>query len=202
MKINNTVKILVFVVVLLFIGLTATSVKLLSLDKKLNHENTSKIVKPLVEKTEIEDPVVSNTKDENPIVDPEPIKEEIPINVDEAIKVEEPIIGYNLPPDKGPYKKDKKDKDKDQKSENEKSKKDKSKDKSIVSSKYITTEKAIEIGINKVGVGAELIKIKSDLDDNPPKYELEITLGNYEYELEIHAITGAVIDFEKDEKDD
>ena len=75
-------------------------------------------------------------------------------------------------------------------------------DKVIVKPKYVTKDKAIEIGVNKVGVGSQLIEINSDLDDNPPKYELVIQLANYEYELEIHAITGAVIDFEKDEIDD
>ncbi|NLC03489.1 MAG: hypothetical protein GX787_04315 [Tissierellia bacterium] len=75
-------------------------------------------------------------------------------------------------------------------------------DKVIVKPKYITKDQAIQIGINKVGDGAKLIEIESDLDDNPPKYELEIQLGNYEYELEIHAITGSIIDFEKDEIDD
>ncbi len=130
---NNIVKILIIIVILLSIGLTATSIKLVSLDKKVDN---------------IHIPIVQ-----------EPIKEE-PV-------VEEPVI--EVP------------------------------DKVIVKPKYISTEQAIEIGMNKVGIGAKLVEIKSELDDNPPKYELVIISGNHEYELEIHAITGSVIDFEKDD---
>ncbi len=68
----------------------------------------------------------------------------------------------------------------------------------IIKVKYITKDEAIEIGLKKLGSEAVLIDIESDLDDNPPKYELEFVLGKYEYEIEIHAITGAIIDFEKD----
>lgn len=69
----------------------------------------------------------------------------------------------------------------------------------ILEPKYISTDQAIDIGLKKVGHGSELIKVESDLDNNPPKYELEIILGNYEYEIEIHAITGSLINFEKDD---
>lgn len=74
-------------------------------------------------------------------------------------------------------------------------------DKVIISPKYISKDEAISIGLKKVGNQSILVEIESDLDDNPPKYELEIILGAYEYELEIHAITGAIIDFERDEID-
>lgn len=74
-------------------------------------------------------------------------------------------------------------------------------DKVIVPSKYISKDEAIAIALKRVGSGARLVEIESDLDDNPPKYEIELILGNYEYEIEIHAITGAIIDFDKDEID-
>lgn len=71
----------------------------------------------------------------------------------------------------------------------------------IVTTKYITKAKAIEIAIAKVGDGAKVIEVEEDLDDNPPKYEIELILGAYEYDVEIHAITGAIIDFDKDDLD-
>lgn len=142
MKTNNVIKILIIVVILLSIGLTATSIKLISLEKKVDNIDIPIVKEPI----ESKDPPVVEEPDIPPVI-------------------KEP-------------------------------------DKVIVKSEYITKEKAIDIGINKVGVGSQLIEIRSDLDDNPPKYELVIQLGNYEYELEIHAITGAVIDFDKDEIDD
>ena len=74
-------------------------------------------------------------------------------------------------------------------------------EKDILVSKYLSQEEVIEIALKKVGLGATLVDIESDLDDNPPKYELEIILGDYEYEIEIHAQTGLILDFDKDERD-
>lgn len=71
----------------------------------------------------------------------------------------------------------------------------------IVTTKYISKERAIEIAIAKVGDGARVMEVDADLEDNPPKYEIELILGVYEYEVEIHAITGAIIDFDKDDLD-
>lgn len=207
MKINNTVKkILIVVVIILSTGLTATTVKLISMDKRIEHQDTSKVVDKDVEKVieevkedvivdppKKEDPVVNTPKDEEIVKEDEPDKDEKPDKEDKKDKKDKSD------------KEDKKDK-KDKKDKNDKNdkppKKDKPNDQAIVKSKYISKDEATEIGLNKVGVGAKLIKIKSDLEDNPPKYELQIILGDYEYELEIHAITGAVIDFEKEEIDD
>lgn len=71
----------------------------------------------------------------------------------------------------------------------------------IVVTKYLSVEKAIEIAVSKVGSGARVVEVDTSLDDNPPKYEVELILGAYEYEVEIHAITGAIIDFDKDDLD-
>lgn len=71
----------------------------------------------------------------------------------------------------------------------------------IVPSTYISKDQATAIALNRVGSGSVLVEIESDLDDNPPKYEVEVILGDFTYELEIHAITGAIIDFEQDERD-
>lgn len=71
----------------------------------------------------------------------------------------------------------------------------------IVTTKYLSKKEAIEIAVSKVGMGAKVIEVDQSLDDNPPKYEIELILGAYEYEVEIHAITGAIIDFDKDDLD-
>lgn len=79
------------------------------------------------------------------------------------------------------------------------SNKDKEKNKPVVQVKYITKEKAIEIALAKIGTKAILEEIKFEKDDNPPKYELEMYDDKHEYEIEIHAITGAVLKFEREE---
>ena len=71
--------------------------------------------------------------------------------------------------------------------------------KPIVNVKYITKEKAIEIALAKIGSKSTLDEIEFEQDDNPPKYEIEMYDDKYEYEIEIHAITGAVLEFERDE---
>lgn len=53
----------------------------------------------------------------------------------------------------------------------------------------------------------ENLRIEAD-DDNPPAYELLIEVNNYKYEVTIHAISGSVLDYEReyldqdDDKDD
>jgi uncharacterized membrane protein YkoI len=162
-------------VIILSAGLGAATMKIVSMDKKI--ENNKNLIisqkpellikeKPVIEEKppiEKEDPIVEDPpKEEPPKIDKpnNPPKVEEPHKVE---KVEEPVI---------------------------------------VKPTFISSEEAIKIGKNKVGAEAKLIKIEADLDDNPPKYNIELVLGDYEYELEIHAITGAVIDFERDEIDD
>ena len=72
------------------------------------------------------------------------------------------------------------------------------KDKTKDEEKYITKEEAIKIALKKIGTDAKLDEIEFEKDDNPPKYELEMYDDEYEYEIEIHAITGAILDFEKE----
>lgn len=71
--------------------------------------------------------------------------------------------------------------------------------KPVVEVKYITKEKAIQIAIARIGSNATLDEIEFEKGDNPPKYEIEMYDDKYEYEIEIHAITGAVLDFEREE---
>lgn len=78
--------------------------------------------------------------------------------------------------------------------------KDKDKDKVVPMEKvYITQEKAIEIAKNKIGKNVKLEEIELDHDDGVPVYEIEMYDDEYEYEIEIHAITGEILEFEIDE---
>ena len=63
----------------------------------------------------------------------------------------------------------------------------------------ITAEKAQEIAMNKVGTGT-LVKCELDYDDDTQKYkyEIEIRDGRVEYDLEIDATSGDIIEYEQD----
>ncbi|MCX4320207.1 MAG: PepSY domain-containing protein [Lachnospiraceae bacterium] len=62
---------------------------------------------------------------------------------------------------------------------------------------YIGTAKAKEIALKKVG-GGHVIKVEFDMDDGVPVYEVEIIKGDYEYDVEIHAKTGKILEVDKD----
>lgn len=62
---------------------------------------------------------------------------------------------------------------------------------------YISAEEAQKIAQKKVP-GATIVKTKLDIDDGVPVYEVELIKGIYEYELEIHAVTGEIIKYDKD----
>ena len=64
---------------------------------------------------------------------------------------------------------------------------------------YITPDQAAAIAMARIGAQARLISIDQDTDDNPPVYEIRAADQNYSYEIEVHAITGAILDFEKEE---
>ena len=68
------------------------------------------------------------------------------------------------------------------------------------SSTYIGTTKAKKIALAQV-TGATLVKIEFDKDDGVPVYEAELTKGQYEYEITIHAKTGKVLEIDKDLND-
>ncbi len=63
---------------------------------------------------------------------------------------------------------------------------------------FIGEEKAKQIAINKFG--GKVIEFKADLydDDNDdvPNYEIKVRNGNKIYEVDINAITGAIISFD------
>lgn len=70
---------------------------------------------------------------------------------------------------------------------------------------YIGEEKAKEIALEHAGVAASAatqLYAKLDYEDGVMVYEVEFYAGNYEYDYEINAKTGAVIKSERDYDDD
>ncbi|KZE39038.1 hypothetical protein AV656_09085 [Bhargavaea cecembensis] len=63
----------------------------------------------------------------------------------------------------------------------------------------IKEEEAIKIAKAKAGSAAEVIESELDEDDGRWNYEVELRDGKIEYEVEIDAENGNIIDFEKDE---
>jgi len=77
---------------------------------------------------------------------------------------------------------------------------------SIDSYVFLNTEQAAALALDHVGDAARILSIEAEFDDNPPIYEMKLTDGTYNYEIEIHAITGTILDYERtraeDESDD
>lgn len=65
---------------------------------------------------------------------------------------------------------------------------------------FISQDKAISIALQKAK--GDVTKVELDEDDGQYVYEIETHDGTYEYEIEINAVTGAIIEFEKDGDDD
>lgn len=65
---------------------------------------------------------------------------------------------------------------------------------------YIGLDKAKEIALSKVsGATAEnIVKAAQDMDDGRMEYDIEIIYDNMEYEFEINASTGDIIDFSQE----
>lgn len=66
----------------------------------------------------------------------------------------------------------------------------------------ISLDDAKAIALNYVGSEAVILETEFDRDDNPPKYEITLVAGDFEYEIEIHAVTGAIIEMERESADD
>lgn len=62
---------------------------------------------------------------------------------------------------------------------------------------YIGSKKAKQIALKKVP-GATVVKVEFDRDDGVPLYEVELIKGEFEYEIEIHAKTGKILDIDKE----
>ncbi|PZX01653.1 putative membrane protein YkoI [Psychrobacillus insolitus] len=64
---------------------------------------------------------------------------------------------------------------------------------------FISQDKAISIALQKAK--GNVTKVELDEDDGQYVYEIETHDGTYEYEIAINAVTGAIIEFEKDRDD-
>src|SRR5699024_2527669 len=72
-------------------------------------------------------------------------------------------------------------------------------------SEVMTVEEAIQIAFDHAGVKAEDVHFDDkefDIDDSVKLYELEFYANGYEYEYDIHAVTGEVLKFERDTDND
>lgn len=66
---------------------------------------------------------------------------------------------------------------------------------------YIGVEKAKQIALKEVP-GATVVKAEFDRDDGKAVYEIELVKDIYEYDIEIDAATGEILEFEQDSMDD
>ena len=66
----------------------------------------------------------------------------------------------------------------------------------------LTREEAQAIALSHAGFTADQVtglRTSRDRDDRTPTYEVEFRVGRYEYEYEIHAETGRILDHDKDD---
>lgn len=72
-------------------------------------------------------------------------------------------------------------------------------------SSYIGLEKAKSIALQRAGVSAASVrweKAEFDYDDGRPVYELEFSANGVEYDCDVHALTGKVLDYDAERDDD
>ena len=67
---------------------------------------------------------------------------------------------------------------------------------------FLKSDQAVELVKDRVGNAARIISVEAEFDDNPPVYEIELVDDQYHYEVEIHAITGAILEYERTQIDD
>ena len=66
----------------------------------------------------------------------------------------------------------------------------------------LSPEEAQEIALKQVGFTADQVShlwVEFDYDDGRPQYEVSFREGRWEYEFEIHAETGEILSWEKDD---
>lgn len=66
---------------------------------------------------------------------------------------------------------------------------------------YISGDEAKAIALKDAGVAesdAVFLKVKLDWDDGRPEYDVEFYSGNVEYDYGIHAVTGAILESDRD----
>lgn len=67
---------------------------------------------------------------------------------------------------------------------------------------FITQDEAVALALSHAGFTDQEVsffRVEPELYDRVPHYDVEFQEGYWEYEYEIHAQTGAVISFEKDD---
>ncbi len=72
-------------------------------------------------------------------------------------------------------------------------------------SSYIGLEKAKSIALQRAGVSAASVrweKAEFDYDDGRPVYELEFSANGVEYDCDVHAETGKILDYDAERDDD
>ena len=69
----------------------------------------------------------------------------------------------------------------------------------------LTPEQARQIALDYLGItpeDAQRLRIRYEMDDGIPQYDVEFYQGDWEYEFEIHAETGKILSFDKDSRYD
>lgn len=66
---------------------------------------------------------------------------------------------------------------------------------------YLTPEEALAIALEHAGVTAKNAYAEFDIDDGRAEYDVEFCVDRMEYEYEIDAVTGKILDFEKEYDD-
>lgn len=69
---------------------------------------------------------------------------------------------------------------------------------SVTQSDLISADKAKEIALAKAPAGAVVVKCELDRDDGRYVYEVEMRSGYTEYECDINAVTGVIVDWDVD----
>lgn len=67
---------------------------------------------------------------------------------------------------------------------------------------FLKSDQAVGLVKDRVGNAARVLSVEAEFDDNPPVYEIELIDDQYHYEIEIHAITGAILEYERTHIDD
>ena len=65
----------------------------------------------------------------------------------------------------------------------------------------LTSEEVRDIALRHAGLTADTVKglrVEFDYDDGRPEYEVDFRSNGYEYDYEIHAETGEIIDWDKE----
>ena len=72
-------------------------------------------------------------------------------------------------------------------------------DRKISKRQIISDQEARKIALDAVGSGARITEFELDYDDDDAEYKIEIVKDGKEYEIEINAYTGEIVEFEIDD---